>query len=314
MSLVRARPLLPDFVLAGAPKCGTSSLYHWLVQHPEIVGSTPKEPFYFMDEDNPLIHPERNYHRRALMGYPELFASPARRPDALYFEATTHLIYQQTALEVLPELPTEPKFIFLLRDPLRRLRSSFDYTRENLARVRGSIDFEGYANMLLAGSTQPLAQYVRSRSSLYVLERDLDYCDYWKYLERWLHRVGPSRMLVLQLEALQRNPGQVMTDVCEFLGVSPEPFQGTFGFATKNETIAVSNRALHRWAKRWSRALPPGQTRALLRRAYYRLQQRTPHKSTISPKLEAELRRRLERGHSQLASHFGLQLGLWGAS
>ena len=40
--------------IAGAPKCGTSSLFNWFSTHPEICSSKNKEPFYFIDEKSPL--------------------------------------------------------------------------------------------------------------------------------------------------------------------------------------------------------------------------------------------------------------------
>jgi hypothetical protein len=45
---------LPNLVIAGAPKCGTSSLFYWLADHPQACGSTVKETFYLMDEEHPL--------------------------------------------------------------------------------------------------------------------------------------------------------------------------------------------------------------------------------------------------------------------
>jgi hypothetical protein len=43
-------PVLPNFFIAGAPKSGTTSLYHYLGQHPEIYMSPIKEPNYFASE------------------------------------------------------------------------------------------------------------------------------------------------------------------------------------------------------------------------------------------------------------------------
>ena len=42
-----AQPILPNFLIAGAAKCGTTSLYHYLGQHPDVFLSTPKEPNFF---------------------------------------------------------------------------------------------------------------------------------------------------------------------------------------------------------------------------------------------------------------------------
>jgi len=42
--------VLPDFLIGGAPKAGTTALHNYLRQHPEICMSEPKETFFFTDE------------------------------------------------------------------------------------------------------------------------------------------------------------------------------------------------------------------------------------------------------------------------
>ncbi len=56
------RMITPNLFIAGAPKCGTSSLYFWLSDHPEVCASTPKEPFYFIDKGYSEFKKESNYH------------------------------------------------------------------------------------------------------------------------------------------------------------------------------------------------------------------------------------------------------------
>jgi hypothetical protein len=41
---------LPDFIIGGAPKCGTTALFEYLNQHPQVFTSTPKEPHFFASE------------------------------------------------------------------------------------------------------------------------------------------------------------------------------------------------------------------------------------------------------------------------
>src|SRR5689334_10681741 len=86
------RLTLPNLVIAGAPKCGTSSLYRWLADHPQAFGSAPKETFYLMDEGHPLLRKGSNFHTRGLAGYAEFF--DGRNEEArVIFEATTHYLY-----------------------------------------------------------------------------------------------------------------------------------------------------------------------------------------------------------------------------
>jgi hypothetical protein len=308
--------ILPDFVLGGAPKCGTGSVFGWLSEHPQLCGSTPKEPFYFMDSSNPLMDPSANVHRLGLEGWAQSFDNPLRQHGKLYFEGTTHLIYQETALSVLPGLPTRPKFIFLVRDPVDRVASSFNYTQWNLAQVTGRLTIDRYFEMLVSGDTSTLRHYIASEQSAYVLQRDLQYSNYWPYLCRWLEAVGPERMLVLQFERLVRDPLACMREICGFLGVSSDHFERDYEFVTRNATIRLASSGLHRWATRAARLVPAGHFKSTLRRAYYWAQQRNTVTSKVPPsaRLCEQLRRQLEPGTSKLGETFRLDLDLWGSA
>jgi hypothetical protein len=126
-------PALPNLVLAGVPKAGTSSLFALLATHPAICGSAPKETFYFVDADNPLRRPEANYQQHGLERY-TFFAHRSPR-NSFLLEGTTHYLYQQTALNFFAQLQPQPHVVVILRKPSARILSSFRYTQNNLARL-----------------------------------------------------------------------------------------------------------------------------------------------------------------------------------
>ena len=266
-----------------------------------------------MDRDNPLMDPNVNFHRLGLGGWSRAFGDDVRQPGKLYFEGTTHLIYQETALSVLPGLSTRPKFIFLLRDPLARVASSFNYTRGNLANVKGTLTLDRYFEMLAAGDTAALRRFVLSDQSAYVLQRDLQYSNYWPYLQRWLDALGAERMLVLQFERLTQQPLECMREVCEFLEISPHHFESGYDFATHNATVKLASSRVHRWAQRVASRVPPGRVKRTLRRAYYWAQLRERAERAARPSAHSceELRRELEAGTRKLGEAFDLDLALW---
>jgi hypothetical protein len=266
-----------------------------------------------MDRDHPLIDPVSNFHSHGLSGYGRAFAADRREPGKLYFEGTTHLVYQETALAELPRLATRPKFIFLLREPVARVASSFNYTQGNLAQVKSELTIERYFELLVAGDTRQLRRYVLSEPSAYVLERDLLYSDYWRYLQRWLEVLGHERMLVLQFERLTRQPLECVRQVCDFLDVSAAPFEGGFDFSTRNRTVQLLSSRVHRWAQRAARFVPPGPVKRTLSRTYYRLQRREASQaSRPSAQVCDAMRHELEPGTRKLAEAFDIDLELWG--
>lgn len=64
---------LPNLLIAGAPKCGTSSIFTWLIAHPEVCGSQPKETFYLMNSDSPLCNSNLFYDIGRLEKYSQYF-------------------------------------------------------------------------------------------------------------------------------------------------------------------------------------------------------------------------------------------------
>ncbi|MGL6342534.1 MAG: sulfotransferase, partial [Waterburya sp.] len=64
---------LPNLIIAGAPKAGSSSLFHWIAAHPEVYGAPCKETFYFIDRDSSLFRPEANYNLHGLDLYESFF-------------------------------------------------------------------------------------------------------------------------------------------------------------------------------------------------------------------------------------------------
>ena len=93
--------MLPNVVIAGAPKCGTTSLFAWLADHPDVCGSNVKEARYFLDPDDPLFDEISNFRDHGLAGYEAYFTDCEERKAQVVLEATPVYLYQQTAPEGL---------------------------------------------------------------------------------------------------------------------------------------------------------------------------------------------------------------------
>ena len=69
---------LPNLIIGGAPKCGTSSLYFWLAAHPEVFASKTKEPFYY-DDKITHFNKQCNYINHDLKCYSNYFKHVKRK-------------------------------------------------------------------------------------------------------------------------------------------------------------------------------------------------------------------------------------------
>lgn len=112
---------LPRFIIGGAPKTGTTSLFRYLGQHPEVFTSNPKEPHYLASEDGTHIVCGSRFTREEYEGLFE-----GAHSNQVAGEASTW--YLRLAQRVAPkaaEMIPKAKWIFLLRDPVDRAYSDY---------------------------------------------------------------------------------------------------------------------------------------------------------------------------------------------
>lgn len=261
---------LLDFVIIGLPKAGTSSLYSWLNAHPQIQGSNPKEPFFFMDTAHPLARREANYHVQGIDSYKQFFLEP--RQGRLRFEATTHYFYQQTAINYITQLKPQPLVIIVLRKPSERIYSSFRFTQENLANMDRSLTFNQYVEHLLNKNMASLKHYFYSESSYYIACHELELSKYLNWLDRWSERLHSNKLHTTLFEDLKHNPKKVVKDICDKLDVESS-FYDSFRFEPKNQTISINNQWLHRLARQWGSKIPSGKIKEFAKSWYYQMQQ-----------------------------------------
>ena len=298
----------PNLIIAGAPKCGTSSLYRWLADHPEACGSKVKETFYLMDEGHPLLRGGATFHTHGLEGYRAFFADcPAGR--RVVFEATTHYIYQRTPVEVLSKLPGPPQVVFVLRKPSERVYSSFKYSQNNLASVRRGVSFARFVGLL---QDDEAALEEIAGASAFVLRNDIRYSRYVEYVSRWVERFGRERVHVLLFEDLKADPRAFMKNLARRVGIDPAFYDG-YGFPLRNETFSVRYQALHRRVRRLNELIPPGGLKGALRKVYLKAQAREPNggQTPEDRRALAELEREFKPFNRRLAEEFGLDLSAW---
>src|SRR5699024_1670894 len=100
----------PNFFILGAPKCGTSSMYEWLAEHPQIYMSPVKEPNFYNSDSNLTS-------ARSKKEYLKLFESAAASHKVIG-EASIMYMYSKEAVLNIEEDLDKPKYLVLLRDPV----------------------------------------------------------------------------------------------------------------------------------------------------------------------------------------------------
>ncbi|MEM9446253.1 MAG: sulfotransferase domain-containing protein [Verrucomicrobiota bacterium] len=111
----------PNLFIIGAPKCGTTSLFDALVQHPEITGSNIKEPVYLCSDL------ERKSHQMTRDEYLNLF--DFSKDSKYYCEASVLYLYSQAACREICLSSVDPKIIIMLRNPIDFIESLYSHNR-----------------------------------------------------------------------------------------------------------------------------------------------------------------------------------------
>ncbi|WP_072620941.1 sulfotransferase family protein [Spirulina major] len=187
-------PNSPRFIIIGAMKCATSSLYQQLVAQPGIFMTTPKEPNFFSDDD---------VYAQGIEWYQGLFA--AAPPAALCGEASTHYTklptYPDAIARLKTHLGTDVKLIYMMRHPVQRLVSH--YIHEWTQKV---IDTKTDINAALDRHPELIA-----------------YSQYSQQIRPYLETFGPENVLPIFFEQLCNAPQQELERVCQFIGYPGSP-------------------------------------------------------------------------------------------
>lgn len=290
---------LPNLLIAGAPKAGTSSLYRWIADHPQALGSLEKETCYFADPGTHVHRPAFN-PSHGLDVYRSAFPEP--HPETrVIIEATPSYIYSQTALEHAPNLPDRPRFLFVLRDPASQIRSIFEYYRNNWSYIPHDMSFEDYLAAVRSGG-HDFGGNELARGAL-------QFADYRPWLENWRARLEPDRMKVITHDRLQEDPASSIAEIAEWCGLDPG-FYADYKFPSENESYVPRNRSLQRLNMVLRARLPKGKVYDAARRLYRKLNTRSPDKDRDARILDA-LRREFAPANARLQEDFGLDLSSW---
>jgi hypothetical protein len=300
---------LPNLIIAGPPKCGTSSLFNWLIAHPEVSGTPCKETFYFIDIDSPLLKSEANYNLHGLERYSSFFPDESSQGKILV-EATPHYIYQKTALDFFAACKPQPHVIFILRKPSKRIFSAFSFVQHNLARLDKNISFEQVTEILLEGKIEQIKDWGYSEDSFFWrwLQNQLSNNRYYDFLIRWADRFSQDKMIILLFEEMVAAPQNTLRYLANKLDIKPD-FYNRFYFEKRTQTVAIKNRLIHQNLIKLAPCLATSQIRGIFKSLYFKLNTIPP--TGADPNSLKRLDQYFTPYNRQLAEAFNLNLDCW---
>lgn len=208
--------VLPDFLIIGGERCGTSSLYYYLTEHPGITSASMKETHFF---DENFAEGLAWYRAQFPSSVYKQYVNKVLKQSFLTGEGTPYYLLYPHAPKRTFELVPEIKLIALLRNPVDRAYSK--YWIELMAGFE-TWSFEDAIKSeqkRLAGELEKMVQdenyYSHSYRHFSYLTRGI----YVDQLQNWMRYFPREQILILKSEDLYSNPATVVKQTLQFLDV-----------------------------------------------------------------------------------------------
>lgn len=186
---------LPDFLIIGAAKSGTTTLYQYLCRHPQVYMSTPKEPDFFSIE---------SHYARGMDWYSSLFS--LAQPHQVCGEAsTTYSRWQQhpQAAERIAQTLPNVKLIYIMRHPVDRAYSFYIHR------------FKGAHHKPELAVADTFEETIQQQSEF------IDSSYYLEQIQRYLQYFPQESFLFLLMDDLIQNPAATLDKIFRFIGIDP---------------------------------------------------------------------------------------------
>jgi hypothetical protein len=198
---------LPEFIIGGAPRSGTTWLYALLDRHPDVhmAGPLAPEPKFFLRDDE---------YAKGLQYYSDRWFAAADASKVAGEKSTDYLESAEAASRIARDLP-QVKLIFILREPVSRAYSNYLWSKMN------GLEKEDFATALRLE-----AQRERELPERWKFTRPFSYFSrglYADLLAAYFNRFMERQLLVARFEDIIERPGVLAETVHRFIGVGARP-------------------------------------------------------------------------------------------
>jgi len=198
----------PNFFILGGPKCGTTTVAHWLYQTPSVFLTDPKEPWYFApDVATPWL--------KSLSEYERLYTKADESHLAVGEASTIYLRSHLAVPEILRYRP-DARFVVMLRNPIDMAVSLHAQEVFNLHE-----DLVSFEDAWKAQSERNNGSCIPKSCPYPALLQYGEACMLGAQVEKLFDRVDSNRVKLIFLEELKHDPGKVYYELIHFLGARP---------------------------------------------------------------------------------------------
>lgn len=261
-------------IIIGAMKCGTSSLYDYLVEHEAIAPCVTKEPEFFSSDQG---------HRLAIDSYEDLWPDYDPSRHRFVLEASTGYTKfpsEDGVPERMYDYGLQPKLIYIVRNPFDRIESHFQHIRH------------------LPCEREPLDDHILAIS------------DYMLQIEQYLPVFPERDLLVLDFDELVQRPQAAVARACSFLGMTPPPARPRYEASNRTPYTRKLRERFEAGPAGRLAPLIPGRIFTGADRLLARI--RPEPRRRLTGRERAVIHDRLKHSMRRLEANFGIPTAKWG--
>ena len=290
--------ILPNFLIVGVQKAGTTSIYNYLQEHPQVYMSLIKET-NFLEKDWENLPPEQQNKNGivTLEKYAELFAN-VKDEIAIGEASPNYLFHHESSAARIKKYVPNAKLIVVLRNPVERAYSDY------LMHIRDAIGYRSLSE-----------QIKHSSHKSFILRKGF----YYESIKYYLEQFGQAQVKIFFYEDLCENPQVFMQEVYQYIGVNDNFLPNTTRKAQvakipKNKNInnlLQRKNPLRNTAANILKTVMPIEARQKLRDRLISLNSQTKQQAPLSAEERQQLIELYREDILQLQDLVGRDLSKW---
>ncbi|MAA79424.1 MAG: hypothetical protein CL916_09200 [Deltaproteobacteria bacterium] len=290
----------PNFLIVGAPKCGTTAMWKYLQQHPDIFLSPRKDMHYFGSDLDFRVRT-----RFSKKEYEDFFSDAKEKARG---EASVWYLFSKHAAEEIHAYDPNMKIIIMLRDPIPLMYAHYTQMRLN---ALGDEDITTFEEALAAEAARKRGQRIPKHNTL---PSALFYTEIGRLsiqIQRYLDVFPREQILFLFQEDMGKNMEEVYRQTLEFLDVD-------LNHQTSFERVNTHKEIRSEWIRTLIGATPQSiksllssKRRVKVSRWLRRVNMKHAQRPNLDPKLERKLRLEFSSEIDALSAVIGRNLEHW---
>ncbi len=191
---------LPSYLIIAEARCGTTSLYKMMTQHPQIVHASRKELYFLI-----------NGNWRDMDKYKVLLGRAGK--NEITGEATPSYMWKgKMAIPRILRLIPKVKFIIILRNPIDKVYSHF-----MLRQANQKLTSTGDLKLFIKEATK----YLNNKKCNEEVKNFFERAKYYKWLKLWLDKFPRKQFKIIKSEDFYKNPIKICNEIFDFLKLKP---------------------------------------------------------------------------------------------